>query len=135
FPSPSSPAALFPQARTCPSDLSARANAPPAAIAVTPLPEPRPDTALGFGWLVDVPLPSSPEWLSPQASTEPFDSSAMLKEPPAAIAVTPLPGPRPLTATGLSTKVDDAVPLPTSPETLFPQPSTSPLDLSAMLWP
>src|SRR5437763_8088092 len=132
---PSSPVLLLPQAHTEPSDFRARANDVPAAIAMTPLPAPSFETAAGVEWSFSVPLPSSPTLLFPQARTSPFFLSAMLKDPPAAIATTALPAPRFFTAFGTSTGIVEATPLPTSPEPLWPQPSTEPFDLSAMLCP
>src|SRR5437870_3237589 len=47
LPSPSCPEAPLPHASTVPSDVRARANASPAEMATTPLPEPRPVTGWG----------------------------------------------------------------------------------------
>src|SRR5207253_7398380 len=118
-PSPSSPDALLPQASTVPLDFPAMLKASPAAIATTPLNGPSPLTCTGAGWSVGaVPSPSWPEALLPHASTVPSDLRAKLWEPPAAMATTPLPEPRPETDTGVSWSM--MVPLPTSPELLLP---------------
>jgi hypothetical protein len=50
-----------------------------------------------------------------------------------AIAITPLPGPNPVTATGALLPVLVVSPFPNWPERLFPQANTEPSDLSAML--
>jgi hypothetical protein len=106
IPSPSSPAALMPQALTAPLLDSARACSPRAATAVTL----RPLTATGLLLQANfvapashvsgpsmVPSPSSPCSLRPQASTFPVPSRAstnvsppLLSFPPAEMAVTPL---------------------------------------------
>src|SRR5438309_1625018 len=85
-PSPNSPSALCPQARTVPLLRSARACDRPAETAITLL---RPVTVTGDRLLVVVPLPSSPKGLHPHARTVPSLSTAKLKSPPAAMAFTP----------------------------------------------
>src|SRR5207244_11213283 len=99
--SPSSHELWFPQATTVPLDFNARSNDPPAEIAMTPLPDPRPLTCTGVAESVGAfPSPSSPDWLLPQASTVPSDFRAREDDPPAATAITPLPGPRFMTGVG-----------------------------------
>src|SRR5437867_3004851 len=131
FPLPSSPDALLPHAIRSPSDFSANPKEPPAAIATTPLPGPRPCTATGLLWLFGAfPLPSSPDALLPHARTWPSAFSAMACDPPAATAITPLPGPSPFTSTGVDRSFG-AVPSPSSPDALLPHARTWPFDLRA----
>src|SRR5579883_3332101 len=88
LPLPNWPQLLSPQAHTVPFEVSARLKNPPTAMAVTVPPIPVTGTAVVFGVLLVVPLPSSPNSLSPQAQTVPSEPSARLWEPPAAMAVT-----------------------------------------------
>src|SRR5439155_26696009 len=83
LPSPSWPDALFPQANTVPSDLSASEDEPPAETATIPLPGPRPVTPTGLNESVGAfPFPSSPEALLPHANTAPSLRSARLNVSP-----------------------------------------------------
>src|SRR5450759_5065869 len=129
-PLPSWPKTLFPQASTWPVEVSARLWTPPAAMAVTVVPEGR-RTATGVLLWVVVPLPSWPELLAPQASTWLVEVSARLWNWPPAMAVTVVPEGR-LTATGVLLVV--VVPLPSWTLALSPQASTWPLEVSARLW-
>src|SRR5450759_3934955 len=121
-PLPSSPSKLKPQARTWPVEVSARLWEKPPATAVTVVPEGR-LTATGMLLLVVVPLPSSPEKLSPQARTWPVEVSARLWYSPPAMAVTAVPF---LTAIGVLLLV--VVPLPNWPVLLRPQAQAEPGD-------
>src|SRR5207244_11568349 len=98
---------------------------PPAEIAATPS---RPASTSGVLCCVVVPSPSWPEAFRPQASNVAFDFRAMAWEKPALSDTTPLPGPSPLTWTGVAWSVG-AVPSPSSPEALLPQAATVPVDL------
>src|SRR5207247_8038792 len=130
---PSCPLELLPHESAVPSDFRAML-APPAVIAMTPLPAPSPETGTGVNLTgVNVPSPSWPNELDPQDNTEPSDLSAKLYPPPVAKAVTPLPAPRPLTATGEACCV--VVPSPSWPAALLPHATTAPLDFSASTWP
>src|SRR5690348_11704799 len=76
LPIPSSPALLWPQAHTVPSERSARLNPHPAAILVTPA-SPLTGAAVA-STPVTVPRPSSPRGLSPQAHMGPSERRARL---------------------------------------------------------
>src|SRR5450759_5273975 len=113
-PLPSWPSRLRPQASTWLAEVRAKLWEKPPAIAVTVVPEGR-LTATGMLLLVVVPLPSSPEKLSPQARTWPVAVRARLWLLPPAMAVTVVPEGR-LTATGVLLLV--VLPLPSSPPPL-----------------
>ena len=123
---PSCPDSSLPHASTVAVLVSARLNAPPAEIAVTPV---SPLTATGTLLDLVLPVPSCPLSLSPQAITVPFGISARLWLAPAAIALTPE---MPVTATGTSRVV--VLPSPSWPKPLLPQDITMPLASSARLW-
>src|SRR6266700_3735663 len=134
-PSPSCPRLLPPQAHTevsavLPRGRVAREKSKPAEMLVT---WDRPETWIGIRLFAVVPLPSWPDWLSPQAHTVPSERSARPKSAPAAILVTPV---SPVTWTGVSW-CWLIVPLPISPCPLPPQAHTVPSDRRARLksWP
>src|SRR6267378_3145761 len=87
-------------------------------MAITPLNGPRPLTWTGVVLEVNVPSPSWPELLVPQAKTEPSDLRARLWLSPAAVAMTPLPFPRPTTEPGSNPVV--GFEKPSWPEPLLP---------------
>ncbi len=118
FPLPKSPP-LDPQQATPPSETTAHAKPPLAAIAMTPV---RFDTGTGVNDVVVVPSPSWPSELSPQQATVWSERSAQAKSSPAEIAVTPV---RFDTGTGIDESV--VVPFPSSPDWLSPQQETVPL--------
>src|SRR5438034_1122911 len=100
-------------------------------MATTPLPAPRPLTATGESCCVVVPSPSCPVELRPHATTEPFDfkATAWLDDWVDAMAIVPLPAPRPVTGTGVRRWV--VVPSPRRPLALLPHARTVPSDFSA----
>src|SRR5437762_1389534 len=93
-------------------------------------------TATGTGLSAIVSSPSWPTPFQPQATTVPELVNARTWpacDPPAAIAtILPAYGPR-TTGAGVSTFGDAVLPLPSAPETLLPQASTLPSEVSATL--
>src|SRR5258708_19779563 len=94
-------------------------------MATTLLPGPRPFTSTGRSWSVGrVASPNWPDLLLPHASTVPSFFSARQCDPPAAIAMAPLPGPSPSTCPGAERL--SLWPSPSSPEVPFPHAHTDP---------
>src|ERR1700687_5649096 len=132
LPFPSWPRPFQPQLITWPPDVSARLwlavlPAPTAVMVITE----GTLTATGVLLLVVVPLPSCPYWFEPQASAPPVEVNAKLWLPPAAMAVTVVPGAR-LTVTGMLLPM--VLPSPSWPALFEPQASLCPVDVSARLW-
>ena len=87
-----------------------------------------PEATTGVELFVVVPLPSSPNWLSPHHFTEPPESTAQLWVPPVA---RPVAVEIPLTPTGVALFV--VVPSPSSPASLSPQHRMAPATI-AQVW-
>ena len=114
---PSSPALLYPQAATVPSEHRARLWSPPAATETTVLPASTPldVTRTGTLLLVVLLLPSCPNPFHPQAATVPSEHRARLWPLPAATEITVLPARTPLCVTNTGTLLQIVLLLPSSP--------------------
>src|SRR5215469_7950029 len=119
---PSWPNSFSPQARMPPLLVRASTCRPPATAEVTVVP-PR-STGAGWWWSVNVPSPSSPKTLEPQASRWPAPVSARLNTPPPMSLVTFLTEDGMVILTGVSRSI--VVPSPSCPKSLSPQASTRP---------
>src|SRR5439155_226870 len=126
--SPICPNTLAPQHLTAPALVTAHTWAPPPTETCTPARIP-PATTGGVRCSVVAPPTSSPRLLAQQPSAPPPGIGAQLSAPPASTWAAGASSPP--TITGWVRRV--VVPSPSSPDSLAPQHSTTPVDVSAQV--